>query len=176
MDILPFYPILSSETENDPESVLHVAKDQDWCLFSVDVRNTYGLPFDVCMKRTQEGVLVSSENIGLIPFRRFTYSDDQDGSARLDVKVSGQDVKPFVDSQQQRFVMPIRKFLLSEDAVSKTIPTLSDRQFVVAKGKLSPAEDKVQRELFWYREELFKYIQCSWVEVCVCICTETYRV
>jgi hypothetical protein len=43
---------------------------------------------------------------------------------------------------------------------------LSDRQFVVDKTKLSIAEYKLQRELFWYREELFKSVRGHWREVC----------
>ena len=43
---------------------------------------------------------------------------------------------------------------------------LSDRQFVVDKTKLSAAEYKLQRELFWYREELFKSVHGHWREVC----------
>jgi len=62
-------------------------------------------------------------------------------------------------------VIPIKKFHLSEDAVSKPIPTLSDRQFVLTKSNLSSEEEKAQRELFWYREELFKFIRGHWREV-----------
>lgn len=64
-----------------------------------------------------------------------------------------------------RIVMPIKKFLLSDGQVSKDIPTLSDRQFVVTKSNLTSAEEKAQRELFWYREELFKSIRGYWREV-----------
>lgn len=62
-------------------------------------------------------------------------------------------------------VLPLKKFLLPEDQVSKPIPTLSDRQFVVTKSNLTSAEEKNQRELFWYREELFKLIRGHWQEV-----------
>lgn len=47
----------------------------------------------------------------------------------------------------------------------RPIPTLSDRQFVVSKSSLSDAEDKAQRELFWYREELLDIIRGRWKEV-----------
>ena len=62
-------------------------------------------------------------------------------------------------------MLPIRKIRLSEELVSRPIPTLSDRQFVVDKSGLSDAEEKTQRELFWYREELFKCVRGSWTEV-----------
>jgi len=41
---------------------------------------------------------------------------------------------------------------------------LSDRQFVVTKSSLTSAEEKNQRELFWYREELFRFIRGRWCE------------
>jgi trafficking protein particle complex subunit 9 len=64
-----------------------------------------------------------------------------------------------------RIVLPVKKFLLPAEHVSQSIPTLSDRQFVVTKSNLTSAEEKNQRELFWYREELFKFIRGHWREV-----------
>ena len=64
-----------------------------------------------------------------------------------------------------RFVIPIRKIVLDEETLSKPIPTLSDRQFVVAHSDLSHQEQRAQRELFWYREELFKCVKGRWHEV-----------
>jgi len=64
-----------------------------------------------------------------------------------------------------RIVLPVKKFLLPGEHVSQPIPTLSDRQFVVTKSNLTSAEEKNQRELFWYREELFKFIRGHWREV-----------
>lgn len=62
-------------------------------------------------------------------------------------------------------ILPLKKIQLSEEVTSQTIPMLSDRQFVVGKTKLSSEEDKLQRELFWYREELFKSVRGHWREV-----------
>ncbi len=45
------------------------------------------------------------------------------------------------------------------------MPNLSDRQFVVSKEKLSQEEEKLQRDLFWSREELFKIVDATWTEV-----------
>lgn len=36
-------------------SLLHVGEIADWCIFSIEVRNTYGLPFEVTFERNQEG-------------------------------------------------------------------------------------------------------------------------
>ena len=63
-------------------------------------------------------------------------------------------------------VLPLKKIQLPEEITSQAIPMLSDRQFVVDKMKLSIAEYKLQRELFWYREELFKSVRGHWREVC----------
>lgn len=62
-------------------------------------------------------------------------------------------------------VIPIKKFILSEAHISQPIPTLSDRQFIVTKSKLSETQERAQRELFWYREELFKTLRGRWREV-----------
>lgn len=58
MDILPFSRHLS---ELDGQSArmlrdeLNIDDETGWCLFSIEVRNTYGLPFDVTFERVQEG-------------------------------------------------------------------------------------------------------------------------
>lgn len=59
----------------------------------------------------------------------------------------------------------IDKIILSAEQLAVPIPSISQRQFVVSKVKRSPAQDRLDRELFWYREELLKLIQGSWNEV-----------
>lgn len=68
-------------------------------------------------------------------------------------------------SLADRMFVPIKRLLLPESQIAKDIPTLSDRQFVVSKSKLSAKEERHRRELFWYREELFKCVKGSWREV-----------
>lgn len=122
--------LLDLTGEGDPE---------DWCLFTVDVRNSYALPFEVHFERKQPNTKPSSTSRLVTP-----------GST-------------------SRIILPIRRISLSTELTSRPIPTLSDRQFVVSKSKMSEAQVKVQRELFWYREELFKCVQAKWKEVsCVC--------
>lgn len=70
-----------------------------------------------------------------------------------------------ISLQTARIVLPVKKFLLPGEHISQPIPTLSDRQFVVTKSNLTSAEETNQRELFWYREELFKFIRGHWREV-----------
>lgn len=55
MDIQPF-PSYAAESEDEAEGQqLSENGENGWCLFSVEVRNTYGLPFDVSFERIQEG-------------------------------------------------------------------------------------------------------------------------
>jgi trafficking protein particle complex subunit 9 len=60
----------------------------------------------------------------------------------------------------------VKKFALSDADIRQPIPTLSDRQFVISKSDLSEAQERLQRELFWYRETLLQYVQGKWKEVC----------
>ena len=39
------------------KALLHVGDIADWCIFSIEVRNTYGLPFEVTFERNQEGMV-----------------------------------------------------------------------------------------------------------------------
>ncbi|KAG9121686.1 hypothetical protein FRC07_002267, partial [Ceratobasidium sp. 392] len=87
-----------------------------WCLFMIDVKNLYGQPFEVTFERTQEGTAPTS-------------------TKRL--------VAPGATS---RITLPLRRFSLLEEKVSRDIPTLSGRQFVVSKTGFTAT----QQELFWY--------------------------
>jgi len=53
MDILPYPSHLVEDTKL--KSKLSVDGEGSWCLFSIDVRNTYGTPFEVCIERIQNG-------------------------------------------------------------------------------------------------------------------------
>ncbi|KAJ3559110.1 hypothetical protein NM688_g536 [Phlebia brevispora] len=137
MDILPYSPdtissLSDAETDSTESSarklLLEVEQASDWCMFSVEVRNTYGLPFEVQFERAQSDATTESESLTTF-------------------------VPP---GSTSRVIIPIRKIHLTEEEISRPIPTLSDRQFVVAKSNLSNEEEKTQRELFWYREALFE--------------------
>ncbi|KAJ2931379.1 hypothetical protein H1R20_g5744, partial [Candolleomyces eurysporus] len=139
MDILPFPSYVGN---TDFHQQLQTGKRKDlvldenwgWCLFSVEVRNAYGLPFDITFSRVDDDEEVAATSTTIPP------------------------------GSMSRIIIPIRKMILPEDLITKPIPTLSDRQFVVAKSDLTAAEQKVQQELFWYREELFKCIRGQWQE------------
>ncbi|KAI0720991.1 TRAPP II complex [Cerioporus squamosus] len=147
MDILSYSgatttlpPSASDDTdETMPEArarkaLLHVGDIADWSIFSIEVRNTYGLPFEVTFERRQEGAEHASIT-SLVP-----------------------------PGSTSRILLPIKKISLPEEHVSRPIPMLSDRQYVVSSSKLSAEEERSQRELFWYREELFKVVHGRWRE------------
>ncbi|KAG8836757.1 hypothetical protein FRC18_010798 [Serendipita sp. 400] len=142
MDILPFSPIPTlplDEQEFDADektrrNLLEVDSESDWCLFTVDVRNSYALPFEVHFERQQEGTEAVS-------------------CSRL--------VPP---GSTSRITLPLRRIFLPVEQISRPIPSLSDRQFVVSKAPVGNMNQSVQQELFWYREELFNSITARWKE------------
>ena len=58
MDIFPLI-VGDYEAEktsaNEGEALFDDVEEEGWCLFTIDVRNTYGLPFEVTLERDQEG-------------------------------------------------------------------------------------------------------------------------
>jgi hypothetical protein len=42
-------------TANKWQALFDDVEEEGWCLFSIDVRNTYGLPFEVTLERVQKG-------------------------------------------------------------------------------------------------------------------------
>ncbi|EGN95949.1 hypothetical protein SERLA73DRAFT_111910 [Serpula lacrymans var. lacrymans S7.3] len=142
MNILPFDNTSASTPREDEQddsiqsckSLTEVPDKDDWCLLSVDVRNTYGLPFEVTFERVQGDVPRASVS-SIVPPGSMT-----------------------------RIMIPIKKFKLPEAESSAAIPTLSERQFVVAKTNLTSEEERTQREMFWYREELLKVVRGRWKE------------
>ncbi|KAJ3920291.1 transport protein Trs120 or TRAPPC9 TRAPP II complex subunit-domain-containing protein [Lentinula edodes] len=152
MDILPYpsYPMGIDDNLATNKSNLFVQDNGAWCLFSVDIMNTYGIPFEVSIERVEEDVPWGETLVNVPPGSTSRYSVGQSVYAKPNALC--------------RLVIPLKKFLLGDEHISRPIPTLSDRQFVVDKTKLSDAEQKMQRELFWYREELFKSLRCRWRE------------
>ncbi|TFK54866.1 hypothetical protein OE88DRAFT_1653405 [Heliocybe sulcata] len=142
MDISPYEALEPSDLRAVHDSgdlskiqpLLNIEDTVGWCLFSIDVRNTYGLPFEVTFEREQEGTPPESIT-SLVP-----------------------------PGSTTRILIPLKKFSLSREQTSQPIPTLSDRQFVIDKSRLSNEEQTMQRELFWYREEVLKVIRGRWRE------------
>lgn len=59
----------------------------------------------------------------------------------------------------------IDRLSLTHEELDRPIPVLAERQFVVAKVKRTKEEERAERELFWYREELLSRLDLSWNEV-----------
>lgn len=57
------------------------------------------------------------------------------------------------------------RLLLNPKRSMQPIPSVVDRQFVVSKVAMTAREDRISKELFWYREELLKKIKATWREV-----------
>ncbi|TFK29959.1 hypothetical protein FA15DRAFT_677283 [Coprinopsis marcescibilis] len=139
MDILPFPSYVDNQEFQDrliegKRKGLVLEENWGWCLFSIEVRNAYGLPFDVTFSRMKDGKPAASTLTTIPP------------------------------GSMSRIVLPIKKIVLPDNVINQPVPTLSDRQFVVTKSDLTDSEQKLQRELFWYREELLKTVKGYWQE------------
>lgn len=73
MDLLPFpaYPHWQRPNDGNPKNerlrYLNIDDDTGWCLFSIEVRNTYGSPFDITLVRTQDGESTASSTTTIPP-------------------------------------------------------------------------------------------------------------
>ncbi|WVR06234.1 hypothetical protein IAU60_003264 [Kwoniella sp. DSM 27419] len=111
--------------------------DHDHCLLSLDVRNVYGVPFEVTLRRKSD---VGTEDTAVT-------------CSRL--------VPP---GATERMILPLSRLVIPQEVLSRPIPTLSERQYVVDKTKKSASTVQKERELFWYREKLLESISLAWVE------------
>jgi len=55
MDILSYSGLNDRVGVGCPDPSQEESEDHDWCLFSIEVRNTYGLPFEVTFERMDKG-------------------------------------------------------------------------------------------------------------------------
>jgi len=55
MDILSYSGLNGRVGAGRLDPSLGESEDDNWCLFSIEVRNTYGLPFEVTFERTEKG-------------------------------------------------------------------------------------------------------------------------
>lgn len=73
MDVLPFpaYPQAQRRKDDNPKNerlqYLAITEDCGWCLFSIEVRNSYGTSFDVTLQRTQFGESTASSTTTIPP-------------------------------------------------------------------------------------------------------------
>ncbi|KLO10669.1 Trs120-domain-containing protein [Schizopora paradoxa] len=133
MDVLPVSSLVVEDIEDNVGDSAHGGEwrsllarhdKSEWCILALDVRNTYGLAFEV----------------------RLTC--DEVTTCRV--------VPPGLT---YRLMLPIKRFSLTNEVTSSPIPSLTGRQYVV-----TSEDSSVHRELFWYREELFKRVHVTWRE------------
>lgn len=62
-------------------------------------------------------------------------------------------------------LLRLERLHISPEDLARPIPSLTKRQFIVAKNKQSASQERLARELFWYREALLERISASWNEV-----------
>ena len=63
----------------------------------------------------------------------------------------------------------MKRFTLPETVTTSAIPSLTARQFVVDRSELSSEQIILEKEIFWYRQELLAHVRANWKEV-VSIC------
>lgn len=108
------------------------AKLSDYCIMFLDLRNMHARDLDAIFKLRNEDA------------EPFTVS----------VRLSS--------NEQMRIFLPFRKAQLSHQELSESIPSLSDRQFVVSSHGNGAAVEELNRHLFWYREALLARLDASW--------------
>ena len=64
---------------NKRQELFKDVEEEGWCLFSIDVRNTYGTPFEVTLERVQNGqkMCLESSICLTILFYRYYFSVDE---------------------------------------------------------------------------------------------------
>lgn len=114
LDILPFASVTAAQESQNAGSALAVERegwkrtlegvgdeDGDWCLVTVDVRNTYGIPFEVTFERDQEGQYLHIRRLNNLfssTFRDSSGYDNPSGGTGIHCAVV-------------RFLMHLRHFL-----------------------------------------------------------------
>ncbi|OCF62347.1 hypothetical protein L486_02015 [Kwoniella mangroviensis CBS 10435] len=116
------------------KTALKVENDGKHCLLALSVRNVYGVPFEITLERT-------GQDEGPVQWTRL--------------------VPP---GATERMILPLPRLSISQDLLSRPIPSLSERQYIVDKEMKSASRVKKDRELFWYREELLGMVKATWTE------------
>ena len=112
----------------------------DHCLLLLDLRNVWPNPLSISIQVRESSKIASSTD----PWRRAYTVHEL--------------LQP---SHISRVVLLLPRLLIADPYAP--IPLIGNqRQFVVSASKLSAESEAVNRETFWYREELLKYIRGTW--------------
>lgn len=123
------------QTSHQEFSVIHhdIAKEdiEDYCLMVLDLRNAQAQTVSFSLRCEDTDSTTAFQTTGLIH-----------------------------GTLQHRILVPMRRKYLSQAMLSRPIPSLSARQFVVS--SVSPAQEAANREMFWARESLLGRLSLSW--------------
>lgn len=152
------------------DASLRVGEEGEHCLVSVDVMNAYGQPFEVAFENAGQGGF--EEELGVEPLltgsSRFGWYQNSTASRAWrygSVCLSLPFNSPSDESPRTRLLLRLDRIVIPAEKLALPIPSLSERQFIVAKVKRSAADESLSRELFWYREALLEQIKATWNEV-----------
>lgn len=121
----------------------------DYCLVTLDVRNTWTVPFDVEFE-------IDNSN-----------ADDNDTQNDDDQKKENPPLKSIVTVQPgstKRMALPVKRLFLPPNVCTQPIPSLEpNKQFVVSQvPKMPPEQERARLQMFWYREALLRRVKATW--------------
>lgn len=159
------------------EDNLRDVADGEHCLAQIAVTNVSSKPFEVKLERKEEGkssrqfawrdaALIHSTCRELLLSRTETCRAWVDPCVRLKLL---RDFAKLADPRSvpnRSMLVRLDRLCLSPEQVERPIPSLSEKQFIAAKVKRSAEEERLERERFWYRQELLQRIRLVWNEVC----------
>jgi hypothetical protein len=61
--------------------------------------------------------------------------------------------------------LPLPRLLIGDADVSRPVPALSERQFIVDEERGTEEDERERKALFWYKQELLSRISAAWAEV-----------
>ncbi|CAO3613143.1 unnamed protein product [Cunninghamella blakesleeana] len=132
----------SSDMNPLVEKLIHLTRQtfhqnqdkNDYCLITLDIRNTWTVPFDIHFKV------------------------DNDDEHPVETTLCTQ------PGWTRRLVLPVKRIFLGTDICSQPIPSLEpNKQFVVSQEpKMAPEQERARLQMFWYREKLLERIQATW--------------
>lgn len=126
------------------------------CLLTLDLRNIHEHPVKICVNLDEDEEQGSSISV-----------DDTKGmlttSASPEVHLAV--TRTLAPGQTASISVPLSKFNLPASTLSSPIPSLSSRQFIVSKVKMTPQEEASVKRRFWYRQALLSRLSASWTDV-----------
>ncbi|CAO3642865.1 unnamed protein product [Cunninghamella echinulata] len=135
-------PLQTTDMNPHVENLIHLTRQtfhqhqdkNDFCLITLDIRNTWTVPFDVHFKVDN--------------------NDDRPVETTLCIQ----------PGWTRRLVLPVKRIFLGTEVCSQPIPSLEpNKQFVVSQEpKMAPEQERARLQMFWYREKLLERIQATW--------------